>query len=217
AIYIYEDSIYKNVKLLSQMDRVIIIEESRLIEILQSLISRNKELNIHCFSEDNLELENIFDCDNIVTFGQIEKYLTEEFIKDERDYYLGKLLNYDYFLRNQSSDLRKNYESEMQKAWDNLNGFKKGSSIARADHYWIVKKLRKLYPNISEETYLRLEHIRWCRYHYYNNWTYDIKRDDRRRKHHLLVDYNLLPLNEKEKDDLYSQRIQELIEENTKI
>lgn len=217
SIYIYSNSINKNIKLLTQMDRVIIADESKLIDNLQLLINQNKELNVHCFSENNLELKDIFDGDNIVTFGRMDKYLTKEYVIDERGYYLGKLFNYDYFLRNQGADLKQNYEIDMQKSWDKLNGFKKGSSIARADHYWIVKKLEKLYPNMNEENYLKLEHIRWCRFHYYNNWSYGVKRDDKRKKHNLLIDYELMPLEQKKKDGIYSKKIQRLIDESVKI
>ena len=31
----------------------------------------------------------------------------------------------------------------MEEEWVNLNGFKKSSSIARGDHFWIEKKLRE--------------------------------------------------------------------------
>lgn len=219
-LFNYNEINFKDSKvfiMLTQMDRVIIADESKLIDNLQLLINQNKELNVHCFSENNLELKDIFDGDNIVTFGRMDKYLTKEYVIDERGYYLGKLFNYDYFLRNQGADLKQNYEIDMQKSWDKLNGFKKGSSIARADHYWIVKKLEKLYPNMNEENYLKLEHIRWCRFHYYNNWSYGVKRDDKRKKHNLLIDYELMPLEQKKKDGIYSKKIQRLIDESVKI
>ena len=50
-----------------------------------------------------------------------------------------------------------------------------------------------------------LEHIRWCRYHYLNNWQYGIpengkSKDPVRRLHRDLVPYGQLTEEEKEKD-----------------
>ena len=50
-----------------------------------------------------------------------------------------------------------------------------------------------------------LEHIRWCRYHYLNNWKYGIPKngktkDPQNRLHSLLVPYDQLAEAEKEKD-----------------
>ena len=55
------------------------------------------------------------------------------------------------------------------------------------------------------EQLAELEHIRWCRYHYLNNWTYGIpengkNKDPHRRIHTMLIPYDRLSDQEKEKD-----------------
>ena len=50
-----------------------------------------------------------------------------------------------------------------------------------------------------------LEHIRWCRYHYLNNWKYGVPNDGKpkdavRRIHTDLIPYKELPEEEKRKD-----------------
>ena len=55
------------------------------------------------------------------------------------------------------------------------------------------------------ELHAELEHIRWCRYHYLNNWTYGIpsngkNKDKTLRIHKDLVPYQTLTDSEKEKD-----------------
>ena len=47
----------------------------------------------------------------------------------------------------------------------------------------------------------KIEHIRWDRYHFMNNWDYAEQRDKKRRKHHLLVRYEELSLEEQRKDE----------------
>ena len=65
----------------------------------------------------------------------------------------------------------------------------------------------------EEETIWRMEHIRWCRYHYYNRWSYAKERDNANRKHHLLVPFDELPQSEKEKDGIYDDTLRKEIEE----
>ena len=50
-----------------------------------------------------------------------------------------------------------------------------------------------------------IEHIRWCRYHYLNNWSYGMPdngktKDAQRRIHSSLRPYPVLPPQEQEKD-----------------
>ena len=59
------------------------------------------------------------------------------------------------------------------------------------------EKLADLYSN--------LEHIRWCRYHYLNNWEYGVPPDGKnkdidKRIHKDLIDYEELTAEEKKKD-----------------
>ena len=54
------------------------------------------------------------------------------------------------------------------------------------------------------ETMSELEHIRWCRYHYLNNWKYGKPekgtKDKAKRIHADLVPYSSLSESEKDKD-----------------
>ncbi|MCR5250447.1 MAG: hypothetical protein K6E50_07575 [Lachnospiraceae bacterium] len=103
-----------------------------------------------------------------------------------------------------------------------LSEFHRQSNIAAADH--LPTKLRLLlkgekvdaitaencsrayeaYRALSPEQKVdcrRLEHKRWMRFHVMNNWEYAQKRDNSRRRHHLLVPFEDLTLKEQELDD----------------
>ena len=138
----------------------------------------------------------------------MENILTEDNVKSEKLYRQGKLFNYDYALRYSNRTAPSDYEKEMEDEWKKLDGFKKSSSIARADHYWIEKRLKNdgVMDEDSEDAW-KIEHIRWSRFHLVNHWSFAEKRDNGRRKHNLLVPYENLPMSEKEKDGIYDSTI----------
>lgn len=105
--------------------------------------------------------------------------------------------------------------------WNSLNVFVRYSNVAQADH--VPVKLRLLLgndadmcePGIGERAVsafkaldneekgrLReIEHIRWCRYHFFNNWDYAPERDNQRRRHPCLVPFRQLAEKEQIKDE----------------
>ena len=105
--------------------------------------------------------------------------------------------------------------------WSKLTTFLRYSNVAQADH--IPEKIRlllgadrrmdepgigdeavKAYHQLNEEEKKKLwqiEHIRWNRYHFMNNWEYAPVRDKKKRKHPLLVPFDELPLEEQKKDE----------------
>lgn len=109
---------------------------------------------------------------------------------------------------------------KLKKDWAAQNNFIRYSNVAQADH--IPEKIRillgaeasldtknvhKLLVDAYEksgrdkERLWKIEHIRWNRYHFMNNWDYAEQRDKKRRKHHLLVRYDDLSLHEQSKDE----------------
>ena len=107
------------------------------------------------------------------------------------------------------------------KDWNSLNVFVRYSNVAQADH--VPVKLRLLLgreadinePGIGEraaaaykalgkdeqERLREIEHIRWCRYHFFNNWEYASVRDNKKHRHPCLVPFRELAEREKRKDE----------------
>lgn len=203
------------------MDRIIIAKDEP-IEMVQDLIRTNGRYKIYCSMEGNQDLSVIFNSNKIYMFGNLEKLLTIDNIKSERIYLQAKLVNYDYDLRCEDKKkkgeqkykdcLPDKYEEKMEESWSKLDGFLKGSNMARADYYWIEKK--NLDKNISENERCKLEHIRWCRYYYYNGWKYATgNKDNLNRTHPDLVVYEDLPQDEKKKDGIYNSEIEKKLGE----
>lgn len=98
--------------------------------------------------------------------------------------------------------------------WDKLNAFLRYSNISTADYHEIrllmlqrmnIKSDGSDLTSEQKEMLSELEHIRWCRYHWLNNWHYGVPsngsaKDTSRRIHVDLLPYNELSEGEKDKD-----------------
>lgn len=211
-VILHEEDCRESLDLIAEMSRVILTKEPY-IELLQEILYRNPDGKVHCWSPRQMELDQIYAGNAVVVFGMLDEILTEDQIKREEIFRKAKLFNYDYALRYDDRHAGADYEQEMEAAWNALDGFKKGSNIARADHYWIEKRLSM--DGVEEQVLWELEHIRWCRFHYINHWKYDSVRDNAKRHHHLLIPYADLPQKEKEKDGIWDAVLKEEIEKLT--
>lgn len=92
-----------------------------------------------------------------------------------------------------------------EEAWNELSGFLKWSNISSADYSRVITELYELRHNDCDDSSLirelcELEHIRWCRLHYLDHWTYSPRRDDSKKQHHYLIDFDELDKATQEKD-----------------
>ncbi|RKM56942.1 hypothetical protein D6856_14285 [Butyrivibrio sp. XB500-5] len=212
-IIIHKESPFESCDSFKDIDRVIYCLEENSIDMIQMILYVNPTAEIHCYFKEETSYEDIYDSDKIITFGALDDLLTEESVKNESLYLQGKLFNYDYALRYSERTAPSDYKKEMENEWKKLSGFKKSSSIARADHYWIEKRLKEDgILSDEDEDALKIEHIRWSRFHFINHWSYAEKRDNARRRHNLLVPYEQLAQSEKEKDGIYDAMIKKEIE-----
>jgi len=93
-------------------------------------------------------------------------------------------------------------EKDANQLWLGLTPFIRHSNIRAADFRHVARKLLGDRPLDKEslEELAMIEHERWCRYHYLNNWTHGEKKDFTLRTHPCLVEYNTLSESLKESD-----------------
>ena len=153
----------------------------------------------------------------IRSFGERRSVITPEFVMKGAINRQAMLINDIY-----------NEGSPNPTEWRKLSWFLQQSNIAAADH--LIVKIRYLLSDdtltevtpdlcrraaerLSEEDpelLQRVEHRRWMRFHWLYNWQYSEKRDNARRRHHLLIPYDELSAAEQHKD-LYAWKMLERI------
>ena len=120
------------------------------------------------------------------------------------------------------NELYRKKAGEDAPTWEKLSEFHRQANIAAAEH--LLTKVRVLLPDDDirtltpdicrrafklfcdldpekREVCRRLEHDRWMRFYLMYNWVYDPVRDNKNRRHHLLVPYEELDESEQIKDD----------------
>ena len=88
-----------------------------------------------------------------------------------------------------------------------MNTFTRYSNISAADYHDVRRQMIGNQPLTQErlELLAELEHIRWCRYHFLNNWQYGQPengkaKDPGKRIHRCMVDYGQISEQDREKD-----------------
>lgn len=129
------------------------------------------------------------------TFGENSRIFTEENICGRKHIRAAMEINYNYLKRLQPSSAE---NSDAETEWNKLNGFLKQSNISSAAFFRVIKALAD--DGTDRETLARLEHIRWCRFHYLNFWTYSPRYDSEKKLHPCLLPFDELPQEERNKD-----------------
>ncbi len=115
--------------------------------------------------------------------------------------------------------------------WAALDAFKRNSNVAQADHMSVkirevlgtdapidadalraYKRAYEMKPPAEKKKLMELEHDRWMRFHIFHGWRYDPVRDDRAKRHNLLVPYDQLPDGQWIKDEDAFTMIPEILE-----
>jgi hypothetical protein len=196
---------YEAVELLSGADMIIVTQQEEQMALLGELTTALPDKTIHAMAS---EPNGAALLPGVICFDWVAAAYHPEHILGNRLYRYAKRINLRY--AHLYSGVEET-EMELEKQWTGLNTFTRYSNISVADYHEVQRKMmahqgwaRPLQAQ-QLELMAELEHIRWCRYHYLNNWTYGIpengkSKDTARRLHRCLIPYHQLPDAEKAKD-----------------
>ena len=201
----------KALDVLNEADRIIVAEQADQLALVQHLLFAvsGKTLDILAAKVEDLAL--IEDQARLRIFNWKEEALRPENLFDEKTLRWAKAINLRYaHIYGNVAETPENEELE----WQRLNAFTRYSNISAADYHEIrLQMLKQWGEEANPDTILpehleilsELEHMRWCRFHYLNNWKYGEPvngkaKNTAARTHSDLVPYSSLTDKEKEKD-----------------
>ena len=199
------DPWYKKMDILTGADMIVVAQQEEQMQLLRDLTMALPGKAIHALSP---EPNGTGMLPGVVCFDWVTMAYHPEHILGSRLYDYAKRINLRYaHLYSGVEETQKNMEQQ----WLALDTFTRYSNISAADYHSVQKQIiqREGWTDPLEPAQLEklahLEHIRWCRYHYLNNWTYGVpangkNKDPQKRIHVDLRPYEDLPDGEKEKD-----------------
>lgn len=209
-LYFYEDSPLDHKNILSDAGRIIICMDDdednlRLYNEICRYVSTSGKIFVR--EKSGIRLST----NNVVFIGSNKETLSYEVIIKDKHTAKAKEMHDNYCKNNPDRCVK----------WEELSDFTRRSNIAVADHIATktrilledeitsidderLKRARDVYEKTKvskADMYRRIEHERWMRFHILDNWKYAKDRDDSRRLHNMIIEYDKLSEEEKAKDD----------------
>lgn len=202
---------YDALELIGQADMVAVLEQENQLALLRDLLFSTSRQEFDVFSPESGAAELLEGSGRLRLFDWEKEARKLENIFDEILYERAKRINLRYC--SIYGGVEEN-AGNMELEWKRLDAFTRYSNISSADYHEVRLAMLEAMglpadpgalPPDKLELLSELEHIRWCRYHYLNNWRYGRpdngkSKDPARRIHADLVEYSTLTEEEKEKD-----------------
>lgn len=201
---------YESLEVMGSADRILVCGETTRESVRELLFTvPGKTLDVFDRTAPGSEFSEAED--RLRYFDWEYESMTPAIILDELLLVRAKTINLHYaVLFKGAADT----EEEKERQWEKLDAFTRYSNISAADYHEIRLQQLKEHgipadpqkiPPAYMEKLAELEHIRWCRYHYLNNWHYGIPengktKDLEKRIHCDLVPYSDLNEEAKERD-----------------
>lgn len=185
---IYPDSFYKSGELISKMDRIIFCDKEDLNLVnAANLAAYHYCPTLYVFTREEGIVKTMLPQHNIIEFGEAKRYLTKEIIIKEK-------------LLEEAKHIHASYQKKYKELpdWADLNTMTRHSNVSAANYFEVIREL--YHRGMSIEKLTELEHIRWCRFHYFYNWNYGNEKNTAMRQHPCLVSFSELSEEEKLKD-----------------
>lgn len=210
-VVFWDEPWYTRLSLLENADLILVPEQDGQLSLLQNLLLATTRPRFHVFAAGNAGIDLLDGQKRLEIIPWLEEVQSPEYIFSDVLYRRAKRINLRY--AHLYSGVEEN-EQTLEEQWAKLDAFTRYSNISAADYHEMCRAMLKTMGVAAEESALspellellaELEHIRWCRYHYLNNWRRgtpeDGKRKDAERRLHAdLIPYRELTEGEKEKD-----------------
>lgn len=199
---------YEQLPLLEEAQRVIVLSEEEQLDLVKDLLLATGQASYHVFTSRK-ELELLAGRQRLTLFYWKEIARKPEYIMGDVLFDRAKRMNLRYAAL--YGNVPENEETK-EREWEKLDAFTRYSNISSADYHEVrLIMLEDMGEDAKRPTpgcmelLSELEHIRWCRYHYLNNWKHGTlehgaRKDPVRRIHADLIPYAQLTEGEKEKD-----------------
>lgn len=175
----------------------IIVSEVLMLDQLQTIGVLGRDSKVFYYAPGDGGADTYLNLSCLIPFGSDREIFTYQNICKEGLLQKAMQLNEQY-----ACEYNKDHGTK-EEEWRNLNGFLKWSNISAADYNEVLSDIVKennYKQNENLEELAELEHIRWCRFHYLNYWSYGKVRDNEKRLHPCLCGYQELDEVNKEKD-----------------
>lgn len=210
-IFFHPEPWYTALPLVEEAQMVVVLAQDEQLSLLKDLLLVTRRGKIDVFSTGSAGVKLLADQERLTVFDWRQEAQTLEPILNDALLERAKRINLRY--AHLYCNVPENSET-MQEQWKMLDAFARYSNISAADYHEVRLDMLDIMGISSDperlsseqmELLSELEHIRWCRYHYLNNWSYGQPENGRRKDpqmklHADLLPYRELPETEKEKD-----------------
>lgn len=202
---------YTQISLLERADLILVLQQEDQLALTQNLLLAAHCPQLHVFAAETAGVKLLAQQERLKIIPWKRDAQSLEYILSDTLYRRAKRINLRYsHLYDGVVENEKNQEEQ----WALLDAFTRYSNISAADYHEVRLSMLEalgaapdgaaLSPELLE-LLAELEHIRWCRYHYLNNWRWGVPENGKRkdpdlRLHADLVPYQALTDDEKEKD-----------------
>ena len=194
----------EHLDVLRQADMVIVARQQNQLAVLRDLAMALPGKRIHVLSAQSEGTALLAGQAELACFDWKQQSMQPENILRDRLNSYAKRINLRYA---HLYDGVEETDTALDDQWAKLNTFTRYSNISAADYHAVQLRMLGEEPLTNErlEWLAELEHIRWCRYHYLNNWAHGVpengkNKDAAKRIHRSLIPYAELSDGEKEKD-----------------
>ena len=210
-VLFHEEPWYDCPELLEEAALVLVLPQPDQLARVQALLRLSRRETVDVFASEAFPFDLLAERERLRLFlwereaCQLKTVFSDELLE------LSKRINLRYWHRSSGAE---ETQEEKERQWLALDGFLRYSNISAADYHEIRMQMLKemglpaKWESLSfqqAELLTELEHIRWCRYHFLNNWRFGRPENGKRkdavnRVHVDLVPYEALTEEEKELD-----------------